>query len=87
MKKLYKSDDNVMVSGVLGGVAEYYEMDPVIVRIIAFLIAIVTGIVPFALVYLLSAVVIPKRQRGHSETVFEADKPKNEENGEKGDNA
>lgn len=60
-KKLYRSEQNAIISGVAGGIAEYYEMDPVIVRLIGIFIAIVTGIVPVALMYLLSVVVIPKR--------------------------
>lgn len=60
MKKLYRSEEDKMVGGVMGGVAEYYEIDATIIRLIAILIALVTGIVPFVLVYLLSVIVIPK---------------------------
>ncbi|MCD5382311.1 MAG: PspC domain-containing protein [Candidatus Pacebacteria bacterium] len=60
-KRLYRSDDNKIAAGVLGGVAEYYEIDPVIVRIIAVFVAVLTGVIPFALVYLLSVLVVPKR--------------------------
>ncbi len=59
-KRLYRSDDNKVGYGVFGGIAEYYEIDPVIVRIVAVFVAILTGIIPFAFVYLLSVVVIPK---------------------------
>lgn len=61
MKKLYRSHDNQIVSGVAGGVAEYYEIDPVIIRLTAIFVTIITGIVPMALMYLLAALVIPKR--------------------------
>ncbi len=61
MKKLYKSDENKVLSGVAGGVAEYYEIDPVLVRLIGIFITIVTGIFPMALMYLIAALVIPKR--------------------------
>ncbi len=60
-KKLYRSSDNQLVSGVAGGVAEYYEVDPVIIRLVAIFITIITGIIPMALMYLLAALVIPKR--------------------------
>ncbi len=60
IKRLYRSDTNKVAAGVLGGVAEYYTIDPVIVRIVAVFVALLTGIVPFALVYLLGVVVIPK---------------------------
>ena len=62
MKQLYKSDDNKIVSGIMGGVAEYYEIDPVLVRLVGFFIAIITGVIPFALMYLLAALVVPKKR-------------------------
>ena len=32
-KKLYKSRDNRMISGVCAGIAEYFNMDPTIIQI------------------------------------------------------
>jgi phage shock protein C len=66
-KKLYRSEKNKVVGGVLGGVSEYFEVDPVLIRILAVIIAVVTGFVPFALIYLLSVVAIPKREHMHAE--------------------
>lgn len=63
MKKLYRSDSNQLVSGVAGGVAEYYEIDPVIVRLIGVCMLVMAGIMPFALMYLLAVVVVPKRTK------------------------
>ena len=60
-KKLYRSEQNQILGGVAGGVSEYFEVDPVIVRLIGIFIAIITGIIPIALMYLLSVFVIPKR--------------------------
>ena len=34
-KRLYKSKTDVMICGVCGGLAEYFEVDPTIVRLIA----------------------------------------------------
>ena len=61
MKRLYKSSDDKVLTGVAGGVAEYYEVDPVLVRLIGIFITIVTGIFPMALMYLIAALVIPKK--------------------------
>jgi len=60
MKRLYRSEENKVGAGVIGGVGEYFEIDPVLLRVIAVVVAVVTGIIPFALVYLLSVIVIPK---------------------------
>ena len=62
MKKLYRSEENKLITGVAGGVAEYYEIDPVIVRLVAIFVTIITGVIPMALLYLLSVLVIPKRE-------------------------
>lgn len=60
-KKLYRSEQDQIISGVAGGVAEYTEIDPVIIRLVAIFVMIMTGILPMAFIYLLSAIVIPKR--------------------------
>ena len=32
-KRLYKSNENKMIDGVCGGIAEYFNMDPTLVRL------------------------------------------------------
>lgn len=34
MKKLYLSDHDKKISGVCGGLADYFDIDPIILRII-----------------------------------------------------
>ena len=34
MKKLFRSRENRMICGVCGGVAEYFNIDPTIIRVI-----------------------------------------------------
>lgn len=60
MKRLYKSKENKKICGVCGGVAEYLNIDPTIVRLAwAFLICIVgTGL----LAYILAALILPEKQ-------------------------
>ncbi|MCL1787503.1 MAG: PspC domain-containing protein [Defluviitaleaceae bacterium] len=56
-KKLYKSNTNKVICGVCGGIAEYFNWDPTIVRIIwaLFTLAGGSGIV----LYIICAVVMP----------------------------
>ena len=61
MKKLYRSDKNKIVAGVLGGFGEHFGVDPVILRIGFVLVVIVTGIFPGALAYLIALFIIPKK--------------------------
>lgn len=57
-KKLYRSETNKMLAGVCGGIGEYFNIDPTLVRLIwAVLCLNGTGI----LIYLLAIVIMPKR--------------------------
>lgn len=60
-KRLYKSDTNKIISGICGGVGEYFNVDPVLIRIIWLLVVISTGFVPGVLAYILAAFIIPNR--------------------------
>ncbi len=57
-KKLYKSSKEKMISGVAGGIAEYFEIDPVFVRLLFVLLAFFNGIGLIA--YIVCAIVMPK---------------------------
>jgi phage shock protein C len=59
-KTLYKSDNKVL-DGVLAGIAEYLNYDPTLVRLLFVLLVLVTGIIPGILVYIILAVVMPKK--------------------------
>lgn len=57
-KKLYRSETNKKIAGVCGGLAEYLNIDPTIIRLIWALVALSgAGI----LAYLIAALVIPVR--------------------------
>ena len=56
-KRLYKSRKNKMVGGVCGGLAEYFNMDPTIVRIIAALLCLLKG--AGLIVYIIACLVMP----------------------------
>lgn len=58
-KKLTKSTTNRMISGVCGGIAEYFNLDPTLVRLI-WAILTVGGIGSGLIIYIIAAVVIPE---------------------------
>lgn len=59
-KGLYRSRKNRLLGGVCGGVAEYFNVDPVLVRIIAIVIGLITG--PVILVaYVVAWIIVPER--------------------------
>ena len=58
-KRLYRSRKEKSVAGILGGIAEYLEVDPVLVRVIAIFAMIMTGVVPFLIAYLVVYFIMP----------------------------
>ena len=58
-KRLYKSNENKMLDGVCGGIAEYYGIDPTLVRRgwAVFCARGGRGI----LAYIIAAIIIPRR--------------------------
>lgn len=61
MKKLYKSNSNKIFFGVIGGIGEYFDLDPVILRLLWVLITFFTGLGAGLMVYLIAALIIPKK--------------------------
>ena len=58
-KKLYKSSVNRMLCGVCGGIAEYFNIDPTLVRLIWVIFCTMGG--SGFLAYLIAAVLMPCR--------------------------
>lgn len=58
-KRLYRSRDDRKIGGVLGGVADYLELDPSLIRIVYVIVTILTGFVPGTFLYLLMLFVVP----------------------------
>lgn len=57
-KRLYKSNKNKMIDGVCGGVAEYFNLDPTLVRLGWILFCALGG--SGILAYIVAAIVIPR---------------------------
>ncbi len=61
MKKLHKSNDSKVASGVFGGVGEWMEVSPGILRFAYIIVAILTGVLPAIMLYLIAHFLIPKK--------------------------
>lgn len=59
MKKLHRSTTNKMIAGVCGGLGEYFNIDPTIVRV-GFVVLALPGGFPGVIPYLILAVIMPK---------------------------
>jgi phage shock protein C len=58
-KKLYKSEENKILLGICGGIGEYFDIDPVIIRLLLVVLIFLGFSGIFA--YIIAAFVIPKR--------------------------
>lgn len=58
-KKLYKIEKGKKLCGVCGGIAEYFELDPTLVRLLWILFTAVVGSFIFA--YIIAAVIMPSK--------------------------
>ncbi|MDY3249417.1 MAG: PspC domain-containing protein [Candidatus Choladocola sp.] len=58
-RKLYKSEENRMVCGVCSGIAEYFNIDPTLVRLGWVLFGLMGG--SGFLAYIIAAIIIPHR--------------------------
>lgn len=59
MKKLYRSKTDVKISGVCGGLAEYFNIDATLVRLIWVLVSLLTSGIIGLIVYVVCVFVIP----------------------------
>ena len=58
-KRLYRSTDDRMISGVCGGVAEYFDVDPTIVRVLWVFLTL-AGMGLGIILYIIMAVIVPE---------------------------
>ncbi|MHB1415018.1 MAG: PspC domain-containing protein [Chloroflexota bacterium] len=63
MKRLYRSRTNRVVAGVAGGMGEYFDVDPTLVRII-WLLLFLPGGLPGLIPYIICWILIPKEPVG-----------------------
>tara|TARA_Y100000310_G_scaffold198571_1_gene198602 strand:+ start:620 stop:814 length:195 start_codon:yes stop_codon:yes gene_type:complete len=58
-KRLYRSETNKMIGGVAGGLGDYFNADPVVIRLLFVLVVLLGG--SGILAYLILWVVVPRK--------------------------
>lgn len=58
-KRLYRQTDGAMLAGVCGGLAEYFNIDPSIVRLGTVALVLAAGLSLW--VYVAAAIILPKK--------------------------
>ncbi len=69
-KKLYRSKENKILAGIFGGLGEYFDIDPNLLRIIVLFVIFLTffgGLVPFLIVYFIAMFIIPSEREKNRE--------------------
>ena len=70
-KRLERDKEKAVVSGVLAGLANYYQQDPVLFRVGAITFLILTGFFPGILIYIMAVFIMPKRVDAPSDVEYE----------------
>jgi phage shock protein C len=60
MKRLVLKEKEKKVTGLCAGIADYFDIDVTVVRLIVIVLTLTTWLVPMVLAYLVASAVTPK---------------------------
>ncbi len=60
MKRLYRSQQEKKIAGICGGLGEYLDIDPTLVRLGVIVLGLATGVFPFFIGYIVAWIIVPK---------------------------
>lgn len=58
MKKLFRSSNRIF-AGVCGGIAEYFDLDPTLIRVVYVILSMFSAGFPGLLVYIILMIIMP----------------------------
>ncbi len=62
-KKLYRSMADRKLCGVCGGIAEYFDLDPTVIRLLWVVMTLFTAAFPGVLAYIICAIIVPQQNQ------------------------
>ncbi|QJC90276.1 PspC domain-containing protein [Bacillus inaquosorum] len=62
MNRLYRSEKNKKMAGVIGGLAEYFNWDASLLRVITVILAVMTSVIPVLLIYIILIFIVPSER-------------------------
>ena len=79
MKRLYRSQTDRKIAGILGGLGELYNIDPNLLRLLAVLLFLVSGFFPVLFTYIIAWIILPdgKPMEAEKKTTGNEDKTEN----------
>ncbi len=60
-KRLERNQEQAVISGVVAGLADYFEQDPVLFRVLAIGFIVLTGIFPGLILYIGARIIMPPK--------------------------
>ena len=60
MKKLYRSETDVKIAGICGGIGREFEVDSSIIRLAVVFACVISGLLPMVATYLVAWIILPK---------------------------
>lgn len=70
-RTLERNLDQAILGGVMAGLAEYFNEDPVLFRLGAVIILIITGIFPGLVFYIAAWLMIPRKRTGEKHADYD----------------
>jgi len=61
MKRLYLSQTDKKIAGVCGGLGEYFDVDPTLIRLLTIVLGLMTAIIPVAVAYIIAWMIVPPK--------------------------
>ncbi len=62
-KKIYRSEENKVLGGVFGGLGEYFDVDPTLLRLAYIGLSILSAGFPSIVAYIIAYVVMPAKPK------------------------
>jgi phage shock protein PspC (stress-responsive transcriptional regulator) len=70
-KQLERDEEKAVISGVLAGMANYFEQDPLLFRVAAIAFLVLTGFFPGIILYIAAWIMMPKRMHKPLDVEYE----------------
>ncbi len=62
-KKLYRSSKQRMIAGICGGLAEYFDVDVNIMRLLFVAISLLSVLFPMVIFYIIAWIIVPEEEK------------------------
>jgi phage shock protein C len=74
MKILYRSQTDRKIAGIFGGLGEVYNIDPNVLRLVAVLVLLASGVMPVLVTYVVAWFLLPDGKPKPEKTTVETAK-------------